>query len=102
MLAELSNLKAVVQKLLLLAHADEGRLNLSLQPVDLSDLVHTAVEDIEVMAPDWASALPVRLPVPMAASFHLSSNLMTWLPLFCVCQRNFYSANPVCYVVTYG
>jgi len=51
LLAELSNLKSVVKKLLLLAHADEGRLNLSLQPVDLSDLVHTAVEDIEVMAP---------------------------------------------------
>lgn len=52
LLAELSNLKAVVQKLLLLAHADEGRLNLNLKPVDLSELVHTAVEDIEVMAPD--------------------------------------------------
>ncbi len=51
LLEELRNLKAVVQKLLLLAHADEGRLNINAQPVDLSDLIRTAAEDIEIMAP---------------------------------------------------
>lgn len=51
LLEELSNLKAVVQKLLLLSHADEGRLNLNLQPTDLSDLVEGAAEDMEIMAP---------------------------------------------------
>lgn len=51
LLEELSNLKAVVQKLLLLAHADEGRLNLNPQPVDLSELIESAAEDIEIMAP---------------------------------------------------
>jgi signal transduction histidine kinase len=52
LLEELRNLKAVVQKLLLLAHADEGRLNVSPQPVDLSDLIVSAAEDIEIMAPE--------------------------------------------------
>lgn len=52
LLEELRNLKAVVQKLLLLAHADEGRLNLNRQPVDLSDLLLNAVEDLEMMAPE--------------------------------------------------
>lgn len=51
LLEELSNLKAVVQKLLLLSHADEGRLNLNLQPIDISDLIESAVEDMEIMAP---------------------------------------------------
>lgn len=51
LLEELRNLKAIVQKLLLLAHADEGRLKLNLEPVDLSELVRNATEDLEMMAP---------------------------------------------------
>ncbi|VGO20333.1 ATP-binding protein [Pontiella sulfatireligans] len=51
LLEELRNLKSVVQKLLLLAHADEGRLNINTVPVDLSELIHNATEDIEIMAP---------------------------------------------------
>lgn len=51
LLDELRNLKAVVQKLLLLAHADEGRLNLNPAPVKLSELIHDAAEDIEIMGP---------------------------------------------------
>lgn len=51
LMEEVSNLKAVVQKLLLLAHADEGRLKLNLQSVDLSELISAAVEDLEIMAP---------------------------------------------------
>ena len=51
LLEETRNLKAVVQKLLLLAHADEGHLNLNRQPTNLSELVENAAEDIEFMAP---------------------------------------------------
>lgn len=51
LLEELRNLKGVVQKLLLLAHADEGLLNLSLHPIDLSDMLRSATEDTEIMAP---------------------------------------------------
>lgn len=60
LLEELSNLKAVVQKLLLLAHADEGRLKLNRQPVNLTGLVRDAAEDIEIMAPE----LEVHVEVP--------------------------------------
>lgn len=60
LLEELSNLKTVVQKLLLLAHADEGRLKLNLEPVDLAQLLRTAMEDFEIMAAD----LPVELQLP--------------------------------------
>ncbi len=52
LLEELRELKSVVQKLLLLAHADEGRLNINRRPVDLSDLIENAAEDIEIMAPE--------------------------------------------------
>jgi signal transduction histidine kinase len=52
LLDELRNLKAVVQKLLLLAHADEGRLNINPVPVNLSELIGNAAEDIEIMAPE--------------------------------------------------
>lgn len=51
LMEELSHLKAVVQKLLLLAHADEGRLKLNIQPIDLSELIRCSVEDLGFMAP---------------------------------------------------
>ena len=76
LLAELSNLKAVVQKLLLLAHADEGRLNLSLQPVDLSDLVHTAVEDIEVMAPELKVEIDIEEGITVPADSALLNQVI--------------------------
>lgn len=65
LLEELSNLKAVVQKLLLLAHADEGRLNLNPVPLNLSELIHEAVEDFEIIAPnlDVKTNLPSTAPV---------------------------------------
>ena len=52
LLEEVRRLKAVVQKLLLLARADAGRLNLQREPVDLSDLLASAIEDVEVLAPE--------------------------------------------------
>jgi len=51
LLEEVRSLKAVVQKLLLLARADVGQLPLSLEDVDLSALLESAVEDVQVMAP---------------------------------------------------
>ncbi|MDF7807826.1 ATP-binding protein [Pontiellaceae bacterium B12219] len=63
LLEELGNLKAVVQKLLLLAHADEGRLNVSPQSVDLSDLIFNATEDLEIMAPELLIETRIQKPV---------------------------------------
>jgi signal transduction histidine kinase len=52
LLQEVSGLKGIIQKLLLLAHADEGRLKLNMQPMNFSELLSSAIEDLEIMAPE--------------------------------------------------
>jgi signal transduction histidine kinase len=51
LLEEVQRLKTVVQKLLVLARADAGRLDLHLAPTDISAIVETAAEDAGAMAP---------------------------------------------------
>lgn len=51
LLEEVQRLKAIVRKLLILSRADAGRLDLSLEPVNMSTLVESMVEDVEVIAP---------------------------------------------------
>jgi two-component system heavy metal sensor histidine kinase CusS len=51
LLEEVQRLKAIVQKLLVLARADAGRLNLRLEAVDLSALIGSAAEDAGALAP---------------------------------------------------
>ena len=51
LLEEVQRLKAIIQKLLILARADAGRLNLRLEPMDLSAVMETAAEDASAMAP---------------------------------------------------
>jgi len=51
LLEETQGLKAIVQKLLLLARADAGQLTLSAEDVDLTSLLDNAVEDVRIIAP---------------------------------------------------
>lgn len=51
LLEEVQRLKAIVQKLLLLARTDAGRLPLQLSPVDLSVALSDTADDVEAMAP---------------------------------------------------
>ncbi len=51
LLEEVQRLKTIVRKLLILSRADAGRLDLSLEPVDMSNLVESMLEDVEIMAP---------------------------------------------------
>ena len=51
LLEEVQRLKAIVQKLLILARVDAGRLELSLEPIDLSAMIESAAEDAGAMAP---------------------------------------------------
>jgi heavy metal sensor kinase len=51
LLDEVQRLKQIVQKLLLLARADSGQLTLNTEPVDLSQLLDAAAEDVELLAP---------------------------------------------------
>lgn len=51
LLAEVQRLKTISRKLLLLSLADAGRLELNLQPLNLSAAVEALQEDTEVLAP---------------------------------------------------
>jgi len=51
LLEEVQRLKAIVQKLLILARADAGRLDLRLEAMDLSAMIESAAEDAAAMAP---------------------------------------------------
>jgi heavy metal sensor kinase len=51
LLEEVQRLKAIVQKLLILARADAGRLDLRLDAMDLSAMIESAAEDAAAMAP---------------------------------------------------
>ena len=52
LLEEVQRLKAIVQKLLLLARADAGQLALHLESVDLTALLEAAIEDVKAIAPE--------------------------------------------------
>ena len=60
LLDEISRLKSIVQKLLLLSLADAGRLQLKLQPVDLSAILANVAEDCRAQAP--ALSLEQQIP----------------------------------------
>ena len=51
LLEEVQRLKAIVQKLLILARADAGRLDLRLTALDLSAMIEAAAEDAGAIAP---------------------------------------------------
>jgi len=51
LLEETQRLKSIIRKLLLLARVDAGQLTLNTEPVDLSGLMVSAAEDIELIAP---------------------------------------------------
>jgi len=51
LIEEVQRLKAIVQKLLILAHADAGQLTLNLEPLDISAVIESAVEDVGAVAP---------------------------------------------------
>jgi signal transduction histidine kinase len=52
LLEEVQRLKAIVQKLLLLARADAGQLALHLDTVNLTALLQDAIEDVKAIAPE--------------------------------------------------
>lgn len=52
LIEEVQRLKAIVQKLLILAHADAGQLALNLEPLDISAVIESAIEDVGAIAPN--------------------------------------------------
>ncbi|MGA2220302.1 MAG: ATP-binding protein [Verrucomicrobiia bacterium] len=65
LLEEVQRLKAIVQKLLLLARADAGQLALHLESVDLTTLLEDAIEDVKAIAPELEvqQHIPARIRV---------------------------------------
>jgi two-component system, OmpR family, heavy metal sensor histidine kinase CusS len=61
LLEETQRLKTITRGLLLLAQADAGRLKLALEPVDLSVLVETAIEDARILATDASLRFEVNI-----------------------------------------
>jgi len=51
LLEEVQRLKAITRKLLLLSLADSGQLKPQLEPVNFSELIKLAGEDVEILAP---------------------------------------------------
>lgn len=58
--AEVQRLAGITRKLLLLARIDAGQLRLNLQPVDISQMIEAAAEDIEILAPHLDIQLNVQ------------------------------------------
>ena len=76
LLEEVRRLKAVVHKLLLLARADAGRLDLQREPVDLSDMLASAIEDVEVMAPEVTVEAAIAREVSVLADADLLNQVV--------------------------
>ncbi len=68
LLDDISRLRAILQKLLLLALADAGRLQLQLQPVNLSTMLASAVEDSQAQT----QALRIEQVIP--ADIHIQAD----------------------------
>jgi len=64
---EVQRLKSIVQKLLLLSRADARQLTLHVEPVDLSALVSSAVEDIGLVAPHLRVETEIQPGITVAA-----------------------------------
>jgi heavy metal sensor kinase len=81
LLEEVQRLKAIVQKLLVLARADAGRLSLRLKPVDLSAMIRSAAEDAAALAPHLTIEKAIAPDIMVDADAELLgqavSNLMT-------------------------
>lgn len=76
LLEEVQGLKAIVQKLLLLARTDVGCLPLSLDDVDLSALIQSAVEDVETLAPNLTVETEIATGIQIKADADLMGQVI--------------------------
>lgn len=52
LLEEVQRLKSIIRKLLLLSLADAGQLKLNLEPLNFSEMVESACDDVQILAPE--------------------------------------------------
>jgi signal transduction histidine kinase len=91
LLEEAQRLKAIVQKLLLLARADAGQLTLQRETVDLTALVESAAEDVKAIAPQLLVEQQIAAGVRVKADADLLAQVI----------RNM-TSNAVKYNIEYG
>lgn len=72
LLEEIHRLKSIIQKLLLLSLADAGRLQLKLEPTDLSAILANVVEDSQAQAP----TLAIKQEIPAAIQVNADAELL--------------------------
>jgi heavy metal sensor kinase len=75
-LEEVQRLKAIVRKLLLLAQADSGRLQMTLTRVNFSELVESAVDDIQIIAPQLSLRTEIAKDVSLEADADLLNQVL--------------------------
>jgi len=71
LLEEVQRLKTIVRKLLILAQADVGQLNLRLEQVNLSDLISLTIEDIQAIAPHITVNQHIKPDIMVMADYDL-------------------------------
>ena len=76
LLEETQRLKAIVQKLLLLARADAGQLTLQRETVDLTALVESAMEDVKAIAPELFVERQIAVGVRVKADVDLLAQII--------------------------
>ncbi|MCX6935469.1 MAG: ATP-binding protein, partial [Verrucomicrobia bacterium] len=68
LIEEIHRLKSIVQKLLLLSLADAGRLQLKLEPINLSVMLANVVEDSQAQAPS------IKIEQDIPANIHVNAD----------------------------
>ncbi len=81
LLEEVQRLRSIVRKLLLLSLADSGQLKLNREPVNVTAMIQSAVEDARILSPDLRIDLepgdPVIVPADPALLQQVVQNLLT-------------------------
>ena len=76
LIEEIARLRAITDKLLLLAQADAGKLPIQREPLDLTQIVSEAMEDVRVLAPDLIVEEQLAPQVRIVGDPHLLPHLI--------------------------
>jgi len=76
LLEEVQRLKIIVRKLLILAQADVGQLNLRLEKINFSELISLNIDDIQAIAPHLTVNYDIMPGLMVMADYHLTNLLV--------------------------
>lgn len=67
---QIHRLNDLIEQMLLLARFDEGKINLDMSAVDLTDLVKTLIEDVEILATEGGKSIDVSMDQTVIVNSH--------------------------------